>query len=259
MAWENIENRLLEPFKLKTVFPQGVVWLPESQLSVDEWLTFIADTDEELREVDIQKMRFLQNRWLVDKLIQLKWENPPDRRSVWSMWVKERAYILFFDGIDYHVIAAIAPATAPELYRAVISKLLLNRSFVPERVTSKRIVRPDLLGDLETALVAEAASASQDQKIASPDYVSKLLVGWVGGWIDLPVLGFWHEDQPHSVEAFEEGKYVMRYKPSYGDKQREAQKRRKKEEQGKQSEAPPESEQAPKNVETSEKEQKRSA
>ena len=31
--------------------------------------------------------------------------------------------------------------------------------------------------------------------------LSKLLVGWVGKWIDLPVLGFWHQEVPDLAPA----------------------------------------------------------
>jgi hypothetical protein len=38
--------------------------------------------------------------------------------------------------------------------------------------------------------------------------------------------GFCHEDVPGFIATSEQGKFIMKYNPTYGDKQREAQKRK---------------------------------
>ena len=70
------------------------------------------------------------------------------------------------------------------------------------------------------------------------DFLSDVFVGWIGKWLNLPEVGFWHEDTPESISRTKKGEVVVKYKPSYGDKQREAQ-RRKKEEQTHDKEMPP--------------------
>lgn len=108
VAWEKIEERLKKAFKVTVSFPAGSIWLPDARLTVDDWLTSMANTDEELRELNITKIRFLQNRWPVEKLLELEWDGEfANTRAIWAMYVGRRAYILFSDGIDYQVIAAI--------------------------------------------------------------------------------------------------------------------------------------------------------
>jgi hypothetical protein len=218
MAWENIEERLKKVFKVQISFPHGSVWLPDTHLTINEWLTSIAETDEELKELNIQRIRFLQNRWPVPKLIELRWDDSSSKRAIFAMNAGTRAYILFFDGLDYQLIAAIEPRTNAALYRAVISKLLQNPSFVPVRPTSIKNYRPDLIGDTETALATSEVSdidwvdpASHAGK-PKEGLLSRLLVGWVGNWINLPVLGYWHHDGPDSITTPEKGKYVVEYK-----------------------------------------------
>src|SRR5262249_18278740 len=148
MVWENIEERLKRAFKVKVVFPAGTIWLPDAHQDVDEWLTSMAETDEELRELDIPRMRFLRNRWPVEKLIEVEWdEQSSDRRTIWAMYVGTRAYILFSWGGEYQLIAAIEPKSKPALYRAVIGELLQNPNFVPERANKIKNYRPDLVPD----------------------------------------------------------------------------------------------------------------
>src|SRR5213593_2170526 len=117
MAWEDIEQRLKNALKVKIAFPSGTVWLPDTDLTIDDWLTSLAQTDEELGELNIPRIRFLENRWRVEKLIHIRWDRPSDRRSVSAMYVGRQAYILFYDGVEYHVIAAIAPSNRPALDR----------------------------------------------------------------------------------------------------------------------------------------------
>jgi hypothetical protein len=163
------------------------------------------------------------------------------------MYVGGRAYILFSDWTDYQVIAAIEPKNKPSLYRAVIGKLLENRSFVRTLPRHMRIRRPDLVPDLEMVGYPDDGS---EPVVFTPShstlrhrwksFLSDVLVGWIGKWLNLPELGFWHEDVPDSISTTHKGEILMRYKPSYGDKQRDAQKR-KKEEQLQPEDAPPES------------------
>src|SRR5437763_16809140 len=106
MAWENLEHRLEKPLTVKVSFPAGTISLPESHLSIDEWLTALAETDEELRELDIPRIRFLQNRWPIVQLVQLEWGDLSDRRAIMAMTDGGRPYIPFYDGCQYQVIAA---------------------------------------------------------------------------------------------------------------------------------------------------------
>src|SRR5882672_9571344 len=202
MAWENIEERLRKVFKVQISFPHGSIWLPDTHWTIDEWLTSTAETDEELRGLNIPRIRFLQNRWPVDRLVELRWDDLRNKRTIFAMNIGDTAYIMFFDGLDYHVIAAIEPRTNQSLYRALISKLLQNPSFVPTWPGSIKNYRPDLIGDIETAFeipeVPEIhwAGAAPKAGEAKHGYLWQLLIGWVGNWINVPVVGYWHhEDQ----------------------------------------------------------------
>ena len=208
MAWENIEERLKTVFKVRISFPGGSVWLPDRHLTIDEWLTSLAETDEELKELNIRRIRFLQNHWPLEKLLELRWDDSSTKQAIWSMNVESRAYVLFFDGIDYQLIAAIEPRNNAALYRAVIGKLLQNSAFVPTRPPSIKNYRPDLIPNIETDYLQRSEADVSDIDWIGPSsqgakdkrgYLSKLLVGWVGKWIDLPVLGYWHEDMPVSI------------------------------------------------------------
>src|SRR5262252_5323071 len=105
MSWENIEERLKKVFKVQISFPHGSVWLPDTHMTIYEWLTSAAETDDELRELNIQRIRFLQNRWPLEKLVELRWDNGSNKRALSAMYASNRAYILFFDGLDYQLIA----------------------------------------------------------------------------------------------------------------------------------------------------------
>ena len=111
MTWEKIEERLKKSLNVKVSFPAGTIWLPDSHLSIDEWLTSIAQTDEEIRELNnIPRIRFLHNRWRFDPLVELEWEDAfLSRRVIVAMYAGDRAYILFSDWTDYQVIAALEP------------------------------------------------------------------------------------------------------------------------------------------------------
>jgi len=146
MAWENIKEKLKKALRVKISFPAGTVWVPDRHLSIDDWLVSIAETDEELRELNMPRIRFLQNRWPMDRLLELEWDDQfSNKRVVLAMNIGERAYILFSDWNQYHVIAAVEPKDEPSLYRAVVSDLLENRSFVRMRPTQIKNHRPDLV------------------------------------------------------------------------------------------------------------------
>jgi hypothetical protein len=213
MAWQNIEERLKAAFKVHIAFPRGSVWLPETHLTIDEWLTSLVQTDEELEGLNIRRIRFLENRWPLEDLIEFSCGDSSARRAVWAMSVGRRAYVLFYDGVDYHLIAAIEPKTNAALYRAVIRKLFQNPSFVSAHPLLIKNYRPDLISEIpdshdefrldrdNTGQASEwINSASQFEKDKRSDF-SKLFVGWVGKWIDVPVVGYWHEDLLDSVSS----------------------------------------------------------
>src|SRR5689334_774427 len=104
MAWENLEGKLAKALTVKVSFPSGTIWLPESHLTIDAWLESLAQTDEEIRELNIQRIRFLQNRWPIERLLELEWDDEfVNRRVIASMYVGQRAYILFSDWTEYQV------------------------------------------------------------------------------------------------------------------------------------------------------------
>src|SRR5215467_4000069 len=136
MVWGSIQEKLNNAFTVKISFPAGTIWVPAHPLTTDEWLTSIAETDEELRELNIPRIQFLQNRWPIVTLLELEWSDEfSNRRVIVAMFVGPRAYILFSDWNDFQVIAAIEPKDRPSLYRAVIGNVLENRIFVPKRPT----------------------------------------------------------------------------------------------------------------------------
>ena len=212
MAWENIEKKLQKPLTVKVSFPKGTIWLPENHLTIDSWLDSVAQTDEEILELNIPRIRFLQNRWPIDRLLELEWDDQfSNRRVIGAMYVGDRAYILFSDWNEYQVIAAIEPKDNAALYRAVIGKLLENRSFVPTRPNKIRNRRPDLVPDLdELSGFGEEEMRSESYAIPSAPrfrgpaerwkaFLSDIFVGWIGKWLNLPEAGFWHEDAPESI------------------------------------------------------------
>lgn len=258
MAWENIEERLKRALKVKVEFPAGSVWLGDAPVDINEWLTSIAETDEELTELDIPRLQFLQNRWTMEKLLDVEWEDKTlNRRTVWVMYVGRRAYLFFSDGIKYELVAAIEPKGNRMLYQAVISKLLQNPNFVPKVPIRIKDRHPDLLAEKPTKKPVERhvepvfggenfgglggpvdwmhpdSRSGMEHSSQKEGHLSKLLAGWIGRWIDLPLLGFLHGDVPDTITA-KKGEYVMKYKPTYGDKQREEQKRKKEEALGSQ-------------------------
>jgi hypothetical protein len=223
MAWEGIEENLKKALTVKVSFPDGTIWLPESHLSIDEWLGSIAETDEELRELEIPRKQFLQNRWPMEELVELEWDDEfSNRRVILAMYVGHRAYILFSDWADYLVIAALDPRDKSALYRVVIGKILENRSFVPTRPTLIKNHRPDLVPEVSPSLahrhrdqgaevrpIGELAGLDQS---AFKGFLSDVLVGWISKWLNMPEHGFWHEEMPESIARANEGEIRMKYK-----------------------------------------------
>jgi hypothetical protein len=225
MAWENIEEKLKKPLSVEISFPGGTVWLPDRHLTIDDWLTTIADTDEELRELSIPRIQFLQNRWSMDTLVELEWDDEfANRRVMLAMYAGRRAYILFSDWTEYQVIAALEPKDKPSLYRAVVGTVLENRNFLPTPPTQIKNRRPDLVPDFVFARedtgkdipAAEWALSGSRAHHTWKSFLSDVLIGWVGKWLNLPEMGFWHEDMPESISSSGGGKILMKYKSSKG-------------------------------------------
>jgi len=207
MAWEGIEERLKKALTVKASFRAGTIWFPDTQLTIDDWLESIAESDEELLELEIRRIRFLQNRWLIDELVQLEWDDEfSNRRAILAMYVGRRAYILFSDWTEYLVIAALEPKDKPSLYRAVVGNILDNRSFIPTRPTRILNHRPDLVPEvvplskkqpLEPGIVFPELSGLG--RSAWKDFLSDVLGGWIIRWLNPPEFGFWHEETPESI------------------------------------------------------------
>ena len=212
MAWEGIEKRLQKALTVKVSFRAGTIGFPDTQLTIDDWLESIAESDEELLELEIPRIQFLENRWLIDELVRLEWDDEfSNRRAILAMYVGRRAYILFSDWTEYLVIAALEPKDKPALYRAVVGHILENRSFVPTRPTRILNHRPDLISEvvplskkqpLEPGL--EFPELTGFGRSAWKEFLSDVLVGWIVTGINVPEFGFWHEDTPESVSASEE-------------------------------------------------------
>jgi hypothetical protein len=211
MAWEGIEGRLKNALSVKVSIPGGMIWLPASHLSIDDWLTSIAQTDEELRELNIPRIRFLQNRWRLVPLMELEWDDQfSNRRAIVAMYAGRCAYILFSDWNQYQVIAAVEPKDNPSLYRTVIGQLLENRSFVPTWPTHIRNRRPDLVPEFVTISLKDPARNESLRHAGwmDPDskreetwkaFLSEILVGWIGQWLHAREVGIWHEDTSGSA------------------------------------------------------------
>jgi len=206
MAFESIEEKLKGALTVKVTFPAGTIWLPDRHLTIDDWLTSLCETDEELRELDIPRIRFLHNRWPIDQLVELEWDDQfANKRVIGAMNVGERAYILFSDWGEYQVIAAIEPKDNTLLYRAVITKLLENPSFVPTRPDRIRNCRPDLLpGGLPAWTGLREEDAAADAPPPKPAerwkrFLSDILGGWIQKWLNIPEQVYWHEDIPQSI------------------------------------------------------------
>jgi hypothetical protein len=216
MAWENIQERLKRPLTVKVSFPAGTIWLPDRHLSIDEWLTSIAETDEELGELNIiPRIHFLQNRWPMDNLVELEWDDQfANKRLIAAMYVGIRAYVLFADWGEYQVIAALEPKDNTRLYRAVVGKLLETESFIPTEPTHMRNLRPDLIPEW-TPIAPKASARETGYKeegipfggpALKPSerwkaFLTDVLEGWIQKWLALPEFGFLHDDMPESIST----------------------------------------------------------
>jgi hypothetical protein len=227
MTWEKIEARLQKALTVKISLPSGTIWLPDSHLTIDDWLTSVAQTDEELQELNIPRIRFLQNRWPIVQLVELEWNDEFFKRAIVAMNVGRRAYILFSDWNEYQVIAAVEPNNKPSLYRAVVGKLLANRSFIPTWPAHIKNRRPDLVPEL---IVSPDRDPDASPALGRPldwmnsgsklnqrwkDFLSDIFVGWIGKWLNLPEMGFWHEDMPESIGRADKGEIVMKYNGAF--------------------------------------------
>ena len=201
MAWEKIEQRLKRPLNTKVPLPSGTIWLPDEYLSVDDWLTSVAETDEELNELNIPRMRFLNNRWSIERLVDLDGDDPFDRVSFLAMYIGERAYILMADR-EYRIIAALEPKSSNTLYGVVVGNWLHNCTPRHGHPITFKIWHPDLVPEnvVEDASEnwvspdAERVNASSNSDMTSRADFSKRLMNWIGPWVVAPALGYWQPD-----------------------------------------------------------------
>ena len=203
MAWENIEERLKTPLTVEIPHADGNIWLPAGRLDIDEWLTSIAQTDEELKELNVRRMRFLQNRWPIERLLQLEWEAAANRRTVLAMYVHNRAYILTSVGLIFEVAGALEPKSAPALYQILVDKVLHDSRFVPTRPTRIKNLRPDLVSNTALEEFQHQHEAMPQYVVSAPrkrSYLARLITGWVGDWLDVPVRGYWYEENEGNFE-----------------------------------------------------------
>jgi len=230
MAWENIEDRLLEPLRTKTITPDGTVWLPDSPLSIGRWLSSVAKTDEEVRELEMPRFRFIENRWPIERLVEFDSDVRFDRDVLLAMHVGRRAYLLWKQE-DYKIIGAIEPATNAALYRVVISATWPG-GISGWRSGTCRNWRPDLIPNslIDRLNDRDAVGQPLASSVPKGDHPTPVLFGWIGLCFDVPLVRYWHEDVSDPMLTFDEEAGVMRYKATYGDKQRDAQRRLKQDE-----------------------------
>jgi len=206
VAWEDIEERLHKVLAMKVVLPGGVVWLPNMQFSIDEWL--VAATNDEFRELNIPIIRFLQSHWTIEKLLEFSGRDTSDQRSLSAMFMGRRAYLLFDDGSEYYLVAGIEPKGNRTLWRIVIEKVLQASGYrfcSPAKITNYRpeLVPTELLNKwnkLKPSFAIGKYSAgtmvtfrwrhpagSAPEPSGKRRHTVKLLTGWIGSWIHLPL------------------------------------------------------------------------
>jgi len=197
MSWEYIEERLARAFTVREWFACGLISGPAVPLDIDEWLISAAQSDEELLELNIPRTQFLQNRWPVEQIARFEWDKPSfSSAALWSMHMHGRDCILLSRGFMYYLIAAVQPQNETQLYRILVSRVLHDVSLVPTppvRVISR-------------LSCSESDNALQPPNTPVPipthtghDYLADLMVGWIGPWINVPVVGYWHHDDSPSV------------------------------------------------------------
>jgi hypothetical protein len=196
MAWENIEERLKTPFTLSISFPVGTIWFPEKHLTIDDWLISAAQSDEEFKELSIRRIQFLQNRWPIEQLLQLRWDDPfSSMRAVSAVYVAQRAYILLSDWNDYQVIAAVEPKNAASLYQFVIGKILASPNLMASPPARTKVRRPDLLPRRTSAGGFAPTEATALASEPWKNFLSEIFVGWIGRWLNVPESVAWNEDE----------------------------------------------------------------
>jgi hypothetical protein len=191
MSWENLSERLAQPFCVRNSFRQGAILYPDHQLEIDEWLTSAAETDQELRELEIPRVWFLQNHWQMEKLAELEWANHSSvtRRQVWALYIGHRAYFVFSGGFKYWLVAATDQIEDPAFYREVLRSLLKDPRFVPTPPLHIRYFRPELDPHVEDQ--AEPARINMWAQRPSTNMFRE----WSRLWADALVWGFWHETE----------------------------------------------------------------
>lgn len=123
MPWTNIEERLKRPFGSEMPLHAGSLWFPSRKLDIDQWLVSAAESDEELRELEIPRIRFLENRWRMEELFDIERERRLGARTAWALHIGHRAYIIVSDGPEYRLAALLEPDDNPLLYREAAGRI----------------------------------------------------------------------------------------------------------------------------------------
>ena len=137
MSWENIEERLAASLPQQIPFPAGMVWLPPTYINVADWLSSIARTEQERKELETGAMKFLQYRWPFEVLVEMFWDDIGATISgdykVEVMYVGNRAYVFLAKLGQPQVVAALEPANEPTLYSGLSRHYFLIQMQSPSR------------------------------------------------------------------------------------------------------------------------------
>jgi hypothetical protein len=152
MDWAELEKNLTKAFTQKIVLPCGVVFLAEQDVALDEW---VRSATGESDRINLSPVQFLQLRWPIESLVEMRWPRSQEERSISAMYMSKRAFIIFNDGCESHVIASIEAQNQPELYRIVIDKIFENVYFVPTPPPIVHIRRPDLVSSRDAYVASE--------------------------------------------------------------------------------------------------------
>ena len=149
MAWENVEQRLGKRLPEQISFPAGKVWLPAQYINVDNWLSQIAENEQERKILAFGGMEFLRHRWPFQVLVEMDWNDLGATNQaefkIETMSVGERSYIFLSKPGEHQVVAAIEPSNTPELLSAVVKILLSNPDAIAEPPARALTLRPDLV------------------------------------------------------------------------------------------------------------------
>ena len=149
MSWENIEERLAASLPQQMPFPEGMIWLPPTYINVADWLSSVARTEQERKELETGAMKFLQYRWPFEILVEMFWDDIGATISgdykVEAMYVGNRAYVFLSKVGQPQVVAALEPANEQRLYSAVVKTLLSNPNAIAEPPARIVCPRPDLV------------------------------------------------------------------------------------------------------------------